>query len=584
MKRTFIIRNIIIAIVIIAVITGIVFFLNSKKDLEYEVIKIENYNYFVVKNDQLSGVMDKNGKIIIEPQYDEVVIPNPESPLFVCYKDKEIKILNENKQELYTNYEKVEPIRLQNVTGGLMYEKTVLKYQKNGKYGLIDLQGKKVVNAKYDDIEGLSYKEGELIVQEEGKYGVINIKGKSLVNPKYDDITVDSFYTEEDGYKYAGYIVSNTTEEGYRYGYIDYKGKPVLQPEYNEISRITDVGNKDEMYLIVARNGQYGLLKGSERLLPYEYQSIVYDENNKLLTTEKSKKYGVATLEGKTIIPEEYEQIDINGANIYASNEEGITVFDTKGQKSELEANVVILNTNNEKYKIQIRNDDGTKYSIIGQDGKQIVEQQYSYIEYLYGNYFRVSNENSQLGIIDDKGDVKIEINNDSLQQIEKSNLIQTVKLEDQSVALYTKDMKKIGELQNAKIDIKPKYVEIYNDKEIRYFDYEGKELKPQEVFPQNKLFAKSEDDKWGFVDSNGKFVVQATYDRVTEFNEYGFAGVKTGDKWGVIDSNGEEILEPTYSLDGLEITDISFINKYYKAEDGYGEVYYTDYHEETED
>ena len=106
-----------------------------------------------------------------------------------------------------------------------MYEKTVLKYQENGKYGLINLEGKKIGKANYDEIEGLPYKEGELLVKQNDKYGVININGKVVVDAEYDNVAVDAYHTNGVGYKFAGYIVSNKTEEGHRYGYIDYKGK-----------------------------------------------------------------------------------------------------------------------------------------------------------------------------------------------------------------------------------------------------------------------------------------------------------------------------------------------------------------------
>ena len=48
-----------------------------------------------------------------------------------------------------------------------------------------------------------------------------------------------------------------------------------------------------------------------------EYQSISYDESNKLLVIEKTKKYGVASIEGNVIVPTEYNQIDITGVYLY---------------------------------------------------------------------------------------------------------------------------------------------------------------------------------------------------------------------------------------------------------------------------
>ena len=60
----------------------------------------------------------------------------------------------------------------------------------------------------------------------------------------------------------------------------------------------------------------------------------------------------------------------------------------------------------------------------------------------------------------------------------------------------------------------------------------------------------------------------------VTEFNEYGFAGIKLDGKWGVINENGEIIQDPIYELDNISPI---FIGKYYKANEWYRNNYYTD-------
>ena len=241
MKRNFIIRNIIIVVLVIAIIVGVSVYFIYKNAREYEVEQVSTYNYFVLEKDELSGVIDRGGNIIIDPQFDSVVIPNPEKALYICYEEENTKVLNERKEEILTDYNNVEPIGLQNISSDLMYEKSVLKYEKDGKFGLIDFNGKEITKPVYESIEGLPYKEGELLVKQDEKYGVINIKGNKLVDIKYNKISVDGYYTSENNYKFAGYIISNTTEEGYRYGYIKYDGKLLLEPEYNQLSRVIGI-------------------------------------------------------------------------------------------------------------------------------------------------------------------------------------------------------------------------------------------------------------------------------------------------------------------------------------------------------
>lgn len=575
MKRTFIIRNIIIAIIIIGIVAGIAYYFTSKINRDYELEKVEEYNYFILKQQGKYGVINKSGETVVDVKYDEVKIPNPSKAVFICYDGENIKVLKEKGKEIFTEYKNVEPIRLKNIASNLMYEKSVLKYKENEKYGLINFEGKKITKAIYDEIEGLPYKEGELIVKNDGKLGVINIKGKKMVDIKYDNVEVDAYYTEGSSYRYAGYIVSNKTNEGYRYGYINYNGKVILKDEYNQVSRIIDIENKDDIYLIVAKDGQYGVISKDKEIIKNEYQSIEYDKTNNVLTIEKNKKYGIATLDGNVIIPTKYDQIDVTGVYIYAQNNQGTTVYNSNGTEANIDKNTEILETENEKYKIRIKNENGTQYGVIGKDGKQIIEEKYKYIGYLYDDYFIVSDEKSKLGVIDNKEKEKIAIENDSIQKIEGSNVLKATITNGNLTRIYSPNMEKLCEMENAIIKVEGSYIKVYNDDETRYFSKEGKELSSKEVYTQNTLLAKKENDKWGFADRSGQIVVKAEYDEVTEYNKYGYAGVKKDGKWGVLNSQGKEVLAPTYEFNND--VEPNFINKYYQVTFGYGEEYYTE-------
>ncbi len=574
MKRTFRIWVSIIVIIVVVAISAVTYYFVKENSRKYEIATIENYQYLTLKKNETYGVVDKNQNIIIDPNYTQIIIPNPEMPVFVCYQGEEVKILNDQKQEIFTEYEKVEPIRLKNIASDLMYEKTVLKYTENGKYGLIDYTGKKITKAIYEELDSLPYKEGELLVKQDGKYGVINIKGNKLVEIAYDQVTVDGYYTDENEYKFSGYIVSNTTKEGYRYGYVDYNGKELLAPEFNELERIVDIEDNENVYLIAARNGQYGVIKNTENIINNEYQSITYDAENEVFVIEKSKKYGIAKLDGQIIVPVEYNQIDITGIYLYAQNNQGTTVYNNNGTEANIDPDIAILNTTNENYRIRINNEVGTKYGVIDDEGKQLIEEKYNYIEYLYDDLFIVSSEEGKLGVINDKDEIKITIECDSVQKVGNTEVIKVVV--DQTTRIYKKDMTLACQLTGATVTEKDNYIKIYNNEETKYLDKEGNELKNTDVYANNSIFAtKNEQGQWGFVDKTGNVVVDYQYDRVTEVDEYGYAGIKKDGKWGVIDSQGQVILEPT--LDLQEEIDPIFMGTYHKVTYGFGEFYFED-------
>ena len=574
MKRTFRIWVSIIVIIVISIIAIVAYHLIKTNSRKYEIANIENYQYLILKKNNTFGVVDRNQNIIIDSNYTQVIIPNPERPVFVCYQGEDVIILNEHKQEIFAEYEKVEPIRLKNIASDLMYEKTVFKYTENGKYGLIDFSGKKITNAIYDELDSLPYKEGELIVKKDGKYGVINIRGNKMVDISYDKVSVDGYYTDENEYKYSGYIVSNTTNEGYRYGYVDYQGKEILKPEYNELERITAIEDNNDLYLIVAKNGQYGVIKNTENIINYEYQSITYDPENQVFVIEKSKKYGIAKLDGQIIVPVEYNQIDITGIYLYAQNNQGTTVYNSNGAETNIDADIAILDTNNERYRIKIDNGIGTKYGVIDDEGKQVIDEKYNYIEYLYDNLFIASSENGELGVINDKDEVKINLECNSVQRIGDTDLIRAVV--GQTTRIYKKDMTLACELTGATVTEEENYIKISNNDETKYLDKEGNELKNTDVFPNNSIFAsKNDQGQWGFVDKSGNIVVDYQYERVTEVNEYGYAGIKKDGKWGVVDSQGQVVLEPTYDLQ--EEIDPIFMGPYHQVTYGFGEFYFED-------
>ena len=578
MKKKNIVMIIIVLVIIISIAGWFIYKQIEKNGREYEIekIAIQDYEYFILRQDGKYGVMNKNGDIVIHPEYTNVIIPNPKKAVFICYdENNQTKVLNQNNEQIFSEYEQIQPIRLKNIASNLMYEKNLLTYVQDEKMGLINLEGEVIAKPIYESIEGLPYKEGELLVQLEGKYGVINNKGNNLVEPKYDQITVDNYTTEEDGYKRAGYIVSNTTENGYRYGYVDINGNVLLEPEYTEVSRIINIKDNDNIYLIVAQNGQYGVVKNQEQIIENEYQSISYNSESNTLTLEKTKRYGIATLEGKVVIPVEFSQIDSTGKYIYATDVDGnVEVYQEDGNPADVESNVYILETNNENYQIKIDNAQGTVYSILNKNGEQMTTQNYSYINYLYDNYFIVSVTGGKVGVINDKEEEIIPIQFDSIEKIEGTDYIITRLSENNSTQLYDKNFKQLCEMTNAVLKKEENYIKLYNETETKYFDLEGNEKQNTEVFPNNEIYAKSQDGKWGFVDKSGNVVVDYIYDKATDLNAYGYAGVQLDGKWGVVNSNGEIILEPTYTFNVQ--TEPEFIKEYYKIQYGYGEFYYT--------
>lgn len=564
----------IITLLIIALIIGLVYMYFQKRNKNYELEIVESYNYYPILKNEKYGIIDLQGNILVDTLYEQVIIPNPLKDVFICISnDGTSKVLNKNGEELFRNYHEVSAIKFTGTVSDMPYEKTVLSYKDGDKYGLIDYSGKEVTKPIYEEITSVPYKEGEILAKKDGKYGVINNKGVTLIDFEYDIIEGDGFYKEDTKYKESGYFVGNKTTEGYRYGYINKKFDKILDVENNEIYRISVEDDDKNVYLMVKKNGKMGVIYNKKTIIECEFQDIEYNSENKTFCAQKNSKFGVYDINGSNIVPVQYDYISYKGNYIYAEQDNLVKYFDQFGKEIHDIEYIEIHSTDNVTYNITI-SEDGN-YGII--DGKQnvLVDNTYSYIDYAFDNYF-IALRDGKLGIIDSQDNIIVEFKYDVLQCINGTNIIQGKISATNTMDIYSKKIQKVATVENAIINLYDDYIEVYSEKSIKYFDFNGKEKTNTQVLKNNELFAIEENGKWGMTDKYGNIVVECIYDKVTELNEYGFAGIKLDGKWGVIDKNGHVVLEPTYKH-FLSNEKPEFINKYYKVTYGYGEAYYTD-------
>lgn len=572
MKKKVIIVSVCLIVILLLVILAC--FIFGGKEKEYNIEQVSGYKYFILNQNEKYGVIDAQGNILVQPNYDLVKIPNPSKGVFVCYEGNSTKVLNENSEEIDTEYQNVEPLTLKNVSTDLIYEKSILSYEEDGKYGIISLDGNRITKPIYDSIETLQYKEGELLIQKDGKYGVMNMNGYVIIEPEYDLISADGYYSEQEEYRKDGYIVSVTTDEGYRYGYIDSDGQKLVDTQYNDLKRM-DYEDSDNIYIIAAQDGKYGLINAGKTVIPNEYQEITYIDEKNICILKKGRKYGVADLNGNIILPVEYSQVDVSGDNIYATDENNDrTVYDIKGNKLDIDANTVVLTVGtNKEYQINMKAVDAKTSYDLYKNGQKVNQEAYNYIGYLFDNYFIVSKEDGKLGVIDDTGVTRVDLVYDSIQKVQDKKLVQATQSTSQKVVLYDENMTKLLEMENATITEEDDYICVQNSSDMKYVNNEGKVVESSEIFKNNNLLAKVQNGKWGFVDREGKVVVDCQYEKVTELNQYGFAGIMQDGKWGVINKNGEIIVQPVYELND---DNPEFIGEYYRVIYGFGEFYYT--------
>ena len=136
--------------------------------------------------------------------------------------------------------------------------------------------------------------------------------------------------------------------------------------------------------------------------------------------------------------------------------------------------------------------------------------------------------------------------------------------------------MQLIVQMQNGKLDATNDYIKVYSETDTIYVGKDGVVKSASELFPDNEIYADQQNGKWGFVDKAGNVVVDYQYEKATDLNSRGFAGIKQDGKWGVINKNGEVIFKPAYNIP-IQNGEPYFIGKYYRIVSGYDEAYFTD-------
>ena len=166
--------------VIMAIIVIIMFVIGIKELLKGNSKTNEkafSLAYYTIYENEKWGVIDTKGNVVIEPTYEEmIVIPDDTKPVFICMEQVNYengtyhsKAINEKNEAIYAQYSQVEAIYNHDKENNLWYESNVLKVQKEGKYGLINLDGKEILECTQDSIEPIIGTKSVFVTVKDGK-------------------------------------------------------------------------------------------------------------------------------------------------------------------------------------------------------------------------------------------------------------------------------------------------------------------------------------------------------------------------------------------------------------------------------
>ena len=369
-----------------------------------------------------------------------------------------------------------------------------------------------------DAAGNLTYDKNVLKVEKDGKYGLINFSGKEIIPADYEEIVAIS-----------GIENSFKVKKDEKYGIVDNEGKIVVETKYADI----DVLGKDNKsgFIVKDDTGKYGIIDYSNnQVLEIKYDAIEKVYGNDLY---------VVTVNGKQKL------VNKENADVLTSG------FDSIKQILSSQENAVIFVKAN-------------KYGVMNLSGEVLIDAKYDELKETKLGIF-IAKKADKYGIINIENQEKLAFEYASIVYNEKADIHIA---EDNNLNsnilnsnLETKITGMLIELNENK-----GYLKLRINDDYKYYNFKFEEKQEKDIFPNKTLFLSKKDGKYGYVDKDGKVIVDYIYDDATQQNEYGYVAVKKDEKWGSIDSKGNIVQEPTYNLD--EYLLIDFIGRWHLGSD----------------
>gem|GEM_PF-5873477 len=259
----------------------------------YDYISKFSNGYAAIKKDGKCGAIDEKGNIVINPEYEE--LGSFADNLFPVKKDGKMGYIDLKGKPVISckwNY-------CSSFSGG-----AAVFLADNGKYGLINKNGKYIADAIYDSLA--IYENGFSIASQNGKFGVLGNKGNTVIAFKYDDIS------------YLGCKVFTAASKG-KTIFIKADSGSYFENKWEKVSEFY------EGYASVLKAGKWGLIndKGTVIIPPQYEEQIIF--KNGLAVVRQGSFQGIIDIKNNFVIPAKWTELKISGEYIqYKSKYSGL--------------------------------------------------------------------------------------------------------------------------------------------------------------------------------------------------------------------------------------------------------------------
>jgi len=574
-------------------------YINAKGEVVIEPRFDDSYMFYAdiaaIKLNDKWGFINKKGEIVIKPQFDDVVPYGGEVIIISVNKTVQEKNGKTTTKKQYGLMNGKGEIVAKPQYDGIMYfadNYSLLRVEQNGKYGVMNAQGKLTIPIELDDIrfyygyieaqkgalsadiDAQGYVVGKEIrfknigdfengiakVWTKTGFGFIDKEYNIIIEPIYDDAYYD--YKED--------IIILRDKDG-KFGFADTKGKIIFEPKFtgygvfdNGLAAVQAQDSINERNQTV--KGKWGFInKKGEWVIAPRFSGVKNFTDNTSTPAASGELWGTIDMKGEWVIKPKFNSLYGFSKNGLAAARGGYDEGWSEGyinRKGEWVIAPRFGGANNFDdcgvALVTYRSSNGQ--SLINEKGRVITSHPHisnfnkhcvAWVRDDNPLYGKKSGESAyRYSFINAKG--KVLLNNiESLRAAEEGSSVGGAY--DSVFGYNGLAIINGGTLVNEKGEI----VSEKSFTSIMPFDHKGRAS-----VVKNTKIGDTWGDRWGVIDNKGKVIADALYDRPFDFEDNGLAIViqgstggeydKYGDwrdngKRGVINDKGETIVKPRF-------------------------------------
>lgn len=461
-------------------------------------------------------LLDQNGQTKSETVYKSIQAIDEQFLKVWTFKDKQYVIDEFGNDVLGYSVEDI-----------YKYSNRNYKIRIDGKHQFLDLHNTKYISKRYDQIQCIS--ENRFGVQKDGFFGFINGTTFEEIVP----IRADMITCFKDGI--ASMKINN------EWILIDSLGQVYTNDRYKN-TKLLDNG-----YAQVEKDGKYGVIDENGRyVVPIIYDEmkfIVQHANNYFIGVKRNGKYGIINLKNELLYPFIFETcVELSVfVNIPQNRQNGFYAFLSITNRKTINYYYLNFDPKKDELKIQANptkgfktvsttcysNSSGKCVGIVNWDGYPIIPMHFASIKDLKYNTFEVYTSKGA-GLMDTLGRTLIPPIYAYMYELGRDSTLLQVGRHSGTWGLYTRSGKMIADT------IYGGFEEPFNGLIPFFADLHFRIQDNQWAHDEKKI---------GFMDMNGKIVIEPFYDQIYKDSpKKGYIQLKYGNNYCTIDASGKLI------------------------------------------